>query len=469
MSSALAATTPDTAPPTVESHRPTWLRHYQVALVVLDGVVLAASVTAAVALRFPDRREDLHGVSYFAVAAAVGLLWWVALALTRSYEARYLSEGPEEFHRVAQAAIRVAASLGIACYLMKLPLSRGFVVTVLPLAASSLLLGRWGARRVLKSRRHAGHWNHRVVVVGAAERVDELLLELQRTPDAGLEVVAVCLADDGLDLTEVERAVRSTRADSVAITSWPGMSPAALRDLSYAVEGSKVDLLVAPSLVNVSGSRVNIRPVAGLPLLELRETELSGPARLVKASVDRFFAAVLLALLCPVLVVAAVLIRLGGDGPVVVRRRRLGPEGSSFDQLWLRTRRAPPSPGAGGPHQRWTDQPMTPVGAVLDRLLIDDLPQLLNILRGEMSFVGPRPMSPGLRQNDTVAKRRMLVRPGLTGLAQVSGRTDTSAAESFRLDQQYVDNWSIGLDVLIVFRTVLRVLAGGRLSRAHTR
>ena len=457
--------------------RPGWLLKYQVALVALDGTLLGATVLVAVVIRFPSS-YDLRGVPYFLVAALVGLVWWAALALTRSYESRFLGEGPEEFKRVAQASVRIAAALGIVCYLGKLPLSRGFVAIALSVGTLSLITGRFVARDLLRRRRRRGAWSHRVVVVGAANRVAELVAQLGRTPEAGFNVVGACVpggqapslnVPDLGALTEVGAVVARTKADTVAVTSWSGMSAAALRELAYELEGPGVDLLVAPSLINVAGSRVRIRPLAGLPLLHLDEVELSGTGRVAKGVMDRAVAGVLLLLLWPLLLGTAALVRLSSQGPVVLAERRLGKCGALFNEYRFRCHRTLPTSSRVDVHSaipvfQHDDQGrFTRVGRWLDRSFLNDLPLLVNVLKGQLSLVGPRAVRPGRGLDALAEQRRLLVKPGLTGLAQISGRKILSTEEALRLDQQYVDNWSFGLDALVLVKTAGLLLNGRRL------
>ena len=449
-----AGTRPDLRTPAL-LERPGWLARYQRGLVVLDVALVVVAIAAALVLRSSVGSGELDGLTYGAAALLLGVSWCAALALTRSYEARYLEEGPEELKRVAQAGVRVAATVGIVCFVGKLGLSRGFVSLVLPLGTTLLLAGRVGARAVLRCRRRQGHWQHRVLVVGGAQQVRELAGQLAL--DSGFTVVgawnpAGSVSDVGVPAFDGEQDVQwlaaTTGADTVAVTAWEGMSPAFLQGVALALETTRVDLVVAPALLGATGSRVAVDPAAGLPLLRLHDVELAGVDRVVKGVLDRVTAAALLLLLSPVLAAAALALRLTGS-PVLTSQERIGRDAGAFGLLRFAVH-DPKAADRRGSRSR--------VGVVLERLHLAALPSLVNVLRGELSFVGPRAMPAHQRRATDVEEARLLrVKPGLTGLAQVRGR-HPSSTEALHLDQQYVDNWSLGLDALVLLRTALRWL-----------
>jgi exopolysaccharide biosynthesis polyprenyl glycosylphosphotransferase len=260
--------------------------------------------------------------------------------------------------------------------------------------------------------------------------------------------------------------------DSVAVLGCPEMDGPTLRRLSWALEGSRTDFIVAPALLDVAGPRIAIRPVCGLPLLHVEQPEFSGMRRIVKAAVDRAAAGVALLLLTPVLLAIAAAVKASSPGPVLFRQVRVGRDGSIFTILKFRTmtadaeQRLPDvmhlNANSDGLLFKIPDDPrLTRVGRVLRRYSLDELPQLLNVLAGSMSLVGPRPPLPTeVEQYHLDLHRRLLVKPGLTGLWQISGRADLSWDEAVRLDLRYVENWSLTLDLLILWKTVAVVLRG---------
>jgi exopolysaccharide biosynthesis polyprenyl glycosylphosphotransferase len=270
-------------------------------------------------------------------------------------------------------------------------------------------------------------------------------------------------------LTQVMQAVEEANADTVAVASGPGMSPAVLRRLSWEIEGTGIGLVVAPALLDVAGPRISVRPVAGLPLLHVEEPELSGVRQLMKATVEWLFATVAFLLALPVLIGLAVLVRLDSHGAPLFRQTRVGKAGREFTVYKLRTMRADAeslldslreqNEAADGLLFKIREDPrVTRVGKWLRKWSLDELPQLWNVVRGDMALVGPRPPLPGeVALYGPEVARRLLVRPGITGLWQVSGRSNLSWDDSIRLDLYYVENWSLALDAMIVWKTVFAI------------
>lgn len=447
--------------PTLPTERPAWLARYQRGLVVLDGALLVVAIGTALTLRSSIGHSPLNALWYSIAALLLGGSWWAALGLSRSYEARFLGEGPEEFKRVAQAAVRVAASVGVVCFLGKVPLSRGFLALALPLGTVLLLTGRFAARGLLHRRRRQGAWMHRVLLVGAGEQLQELTAQFDRAVVNGFEVVGAWTpAGEMPDLpvpsyqgmVDVETVVAAVGADTVAVAAWPGISPEFLRAVSHDLETSTVDLVVAPSLLDATGSRVAIHPAAGLPLLRLDDVELSGVGRAVKGVLDRLLALLAVVALSPALLACIVAVAVSPSTNVLVGHPRLGRDGKPFELLRFDT---------GDPRPEDRRGALTRVGRFLQTHGLDDLPSLINVIRGDMSLVGPRPVHAQRRRSSDVVDERLLrVKPGLTGLSQISGRT-LSPQESLHLDQQYVDSWSLSLDALVLFKT-FGLMARGR-------
>jgi exopolysaccharide biosynthesis polyprenyl glycosylphosphotransferase len=255
------------------------------------------------------------------------------------------------------------------------------------------------------------------------------------------------------------------------VLACPEMSGVRLRDLAWELERTDTDLCVAPALLDVAGPRTTIRPVAGLPLLHMDHPEFTGVRRLIKAAFDRACAASALLLLSPLFAVVCATIRWSDGGPAFFRQVRVGQDGRCFTLFKFRTM----VPDAEAKREQLAalnetdavlfkirnDPRVTRVGARLRRWSIDELPQLINVLLGEMSLVGPRPALP--REAALYGhhvRRRLVVKPGITGLWQVNGRADLSWDESVRLDLRYVENWSFVLDLQILWKTFSAVLRG---------
>jgi exopolysaccharide biosynthesis polyprenyl glycosylphosphotransferase len=267
---------------------------------------------------------------------------------------------------------------------------------------------------------------------------------------------------------EIVPLVLEVGADTVAVCGSASAEPGELRRLAWQLEGTGVDLIVAPQLTDIAGPRVHIRPVEGLPLLYVEEPTLSGVAWLVKNVLDRVMAMIGLLITLPLLVGIGVAIKLSDRGPVFFRQRRVGREGKTFSVWKFRTMYVDAeerlaalvdqNESDGLLFKIRNDPRVTPVGRFLRASSLDELPQLINVLLGEMSLVGPRPLP--AEDGDFLGdvRRRLLVRPGITGLWQVSGRSDLSWDDAVRLDLYYVDNWSLTFDLTILWRTVGVVL-----------
>jgi exopolysaccharide biosynthesis polyprenyl glycosylphosphotransferase len=282
-------------------------------------------------------------------------------------------------------------------------------------------------------------------------------------------------AFDGLPvlgtLDQVLDVVRDHQVDTVAVLPSPELDGPALRRLGWELEKTEAELLLAPAVTDIAGPRVRIRPICGLPLLHVERPELRGVRRIAKATFDRTVAALGIVVMFPVLIGLGLAVALTSRGGVIYRQERVGRDGQTFGMLKFRsmvagadrmveTLRAD-SDGNGVLFKMKGDPRVTPVGRVLRRYSLDELPQLFNVLRGDMSLVGPRPPLPSeVERYGFDMHRRFLVKPGITGLWQVSGRSDLSWDDSVRIDVRYVENWSLAFDFMILWKTFGAVCRG---------
>jgi exopolysaccharide biosynthesis polyprenyl glycosylphosphotransferase len=467
---------------TRERQRPVdiWERRYLRLLVLVDLAIILGSTLLALHVRFGNADDSVSGVSYPMLSVILVPVWLGSLFVARAYEMRFLGTGADEFKRVGSASLRLMAVLAVVAYTFKIELARGYVAIALPVGTVVLLLGRYGQRRLLHARRRRGQFMRRVIVVGGVDGVRDLASQLSREPYVGYELVGACLPSSSEafaipdvpvlgSLTQVLAAVAQGNADTVAVASGPGMSPAVLRRLSWDLEGTGINLVVAPALLDVAGPRISVRPVAGLPLLHVEEPELSGVRQLMKVSVEWVFATVAFLLALPFLAVLAIMVRIDSQGAPLFRQTRVGKNGREFTVYKIRTMRADAeslldslreqNESADGLLFKIRKDPrITRVGGFLRKFSIDEVPQLWNVVRGDMALVGPRPPLPGeVAQYGAEVARRLLVRPGITGLWQVSGRSNLSWDDSVRLDLYYVENWSFALDAMIVWKTLFAI------------
>lgn len=463
-----------------------WHRPYIAALLLLDAVGAAlASLTATASLDQADAGfRAIDPWWFFAIAfGALPLTWVVMLWANGAYDRRYLGLGTEEYKRVTRAAVAVAATVSFLAFATKTDLSRLSVAVALVTALFYILIMRAVARRMLHTARcRNGQAVHRTLLVGTLPEALEICTAVSRVPAAGLVPVGIHLTDGygaarGLSTpvpvypprNDILSLVRELHADTIAVCGSASAEPGELRRLAWQLEGTGVDLVVAPQLTDIAGPRVHIRPIEGLPLLHVEEPTLSGMAWLGKNLMDRVVAAVGLVLLAPLFAAVAIGIKLSDPGPVFFRQARVGHEGRVFKVWKFRTmyvdaeeRRAAlmdQNEADGYLFKIRNDPRVFPFGRFLRQTSIDELPQLINVLKGEMSLVGPRPLPAEDGDYLGDVRRRLLVRPGITGLWQVSGRSDLSWDEAVRLDLYYVDNWSLAYDLHILWRTIGVVLA----------
>jgi exopolysaccharide biosynthesis polyprenyl glycosylphosphotransferase len=457
-----------------------WSKGYRLALVVLD--LLSALLASALAFQVRFGEAD-HGAAlgreYLVLSIVLPLGWVVVAALNRAYDTRFVGFGAIEFQRIYLSFLHLTAAVAIVSYVTKADLARGFVMIALPATLVVDLIARYAARKWLHRRRWRGEALSSMVVVGSPDRVMHLERALRRDAYAGMQVVGVCLpggveaaaGHPELDLPvlggidDLLHVVRETGADMVAVTASPEIGPEKLRWISWQLEGTSTELIVSPGLIEVAGTRLHVRPVAGLPLLHVEAPKFTGFRRLLKGVFDRFVAAMVLFLLSPLLLGIAALIRLTSTGPALFRQTRIGLNGRPFRMVKFRSmyadaeQRLDDLRGAnesdGLLFKIREDPRVTPLGRVLRRYSLDELPQLVNVLTGSMSLVGPRPPLPGeVESYGDDVRRRLLVKPGLTGLWQVSGRSDLSWEDSVRLDLRYVENWSLASDIYILWKTI---------------
>ena len=458
-----------------------------VAAVLVDFVVVSlVTVLAAVGrmrLPFFDGVGDVDNL-VAAVGVPIVLGWVCFLALHGAYAPHVMGAGTTEYKLVVRATMVAAGATGVVCYLAKFQFSRGFFFLLLMLGVPALLLGRVLLRRVMHLLRRRGHLAHRVVVAGSAGQVDEVARVLDRERWLGYHVIgAVVPAAEAADSTpggvpvlgstaRTAAIVADSDCDIVLFAGGAVTSAQQMRRAAWELADTPVQIMLVPGLTDVANDRVRVRPAAGLQLMELEGPRAQNAARVSKRAFDLVGAAVLLLLASPLLLATAIAIKVHDGGPVLFRQQRVGRNGDLFDCYKFRSMvtgadTMVATVAASNKHddghvlfKAENDPRVTRPGRVIRRFSLDEMPQFLNVLRGEMSLVGPRPPLPGEveRYTDDV-RRRLAVRPGMTGLWQVSGRSDLSWEDSVRLDLYYVDNWSIVQDVAILGRTLLAVVS----------
>lgn len=457
-----------------------WSRRYAATLVTADALCATGAVAIGWATRFGFSLDSTLG-GYLAFSLIITLGWLLCLQITGSYELRAVTTGTGELRRVLRAALNLAGSAAIIAYFSHLLVGRTFIAIVIPAGVALQLLARFAIRKGVYARRKRGEWTSTILAVGTSESVRHLAETTSRNPFAGLAVVGACVEDAEANaeiapgvpvLGDVQSAgelAERLDADIVAVAG-SGLGPRRIRELGWELEGTGREMVMAPGLTEVAGPRVHVSPVEGLPLMWVDQPHFTGAARIAKRAMDIAGAGLMLALGAPFLLLIGLSVRLTSAGPAVYRSTRAGLNGKLIDVYKFRSMYA----GAEGckadllESNEFTggvlfkmraDPRVTPVGRLLRKFSLDELPQLLNVLGGSMSLVGPRPPLPDeVERYHSDVHRRMLVKPGMTGLWQVSGRSDLSWDEAVRLDLYYVENWSLGFDIALIGRTVWAVL-----------
>jgi exopolysaccharide biosynthesis polyprenyl glycosylphosphotransferase len=466
--------------------RRAWQARYARRLAVFDAAVVFVAVFGTQLFWLgPDHTGvSAAPVDYTTVSVLLCIAWLTALALWGTRSPRVVGHGVAEHRLVIAASLQLFGLVAMAAYLTGVDLSRGYFLLSLPAGTVTLLAARTLCRSWLGARRRRGDMSTRVVLVGSPEENARVSGEIARQPGVGL-IVAGALprgADDAPtwtdeDARQLQQLLEDVDADSVLVTGGGHLDAHDIRRIGWGLEPGRHHLIVAVNLTDVAGPRIHTRPVAGLPLVHVETPQYSTRQRVLKRAFDAVVALLLLVALSPLLLVLAVLVRFSGPGPVLYRQERVGQGGTSFGMLKFRSM----VDGAdarlsellaaqgrdGSPLFKVDDDPrITPIGRILRTYSLDELPQLFNVLLGQMSLVGPRPQREAeVAFYDDDARRRLIVRPGMSGLWQVSGRSALSWEDAIRLDLFYVENWSLVGDIVILFRTVKAVVAPG--ATAH--
>ncbi|MGC2652824.1 MAG: sugar transferase [Mycobacterium sp.] len=466
-----------------------WQHRYSARLRISDSVIVFASVMLAQFVRFGDNltTSGYPGAVITSFSLLFAVLWMSFLAVFHTRSTRIIGAGIEEYRRIASASFWTFGTIAMITLLAKIFVARGYLAVALPVGTIALLTSRVLWRHHIAGKRAHGECQTKVLAIGDRRAVSHLAHELTRNPRDGYVVLGVCIPGYGPsrgkklmvhgreipilgDETRALAAIGHCGADTVALTGTERFGVQGIRQLMWRLETMDVDLVVAPGVMDVAEGRLALRPVAGFPLLHVEKAQYQGAKRFQKQAFDFCFALAALIGTSPLLIASAVAIKLTSKGPVFYPSERIGLDGTPFTMLKFRTmvdgadkqidHLLPLNECVGGMLFKIRQDPrVTPVGRILRRFSIDELPQFLNVLKHDMSVVGPRPplMREVAKYNGDV-KRRMLVKPGVTGLWQVSGRSDLSWDESVRLDLSYVDNWSMASDLLIIAKTVRAVL-----------
>jgi len=425
-------------------------------------------------------------IDYWVISVVLVLGWLATIHVSGTRDPRVLGTGSREYQLVFNATFAWFGIVAILATLFKIDIARGYLIIAFPLGVVVLLLSRKLWRMWLTTHRQlTGQYSARVMVIGSAPAVANMVRQLRKNPDAGYHVVGVCIPEGselppdidptGLYFGSLNTPVDDLRhagGNTIAVAGGDKLRTSAIRQISWQLASGIEHLIVSPNLIDIAGPRIHTRPVAGLSLIHVETPRYAGTRRFLKESLDSIGALLCIVVFSPVLLVAAIAVRTTSPGPVLFRQERVGLDGKPFRMLKFRSmvidaeaqlvdlKATQRDAGNTVMFKLSMDPRVTPVGKWLRRFSIDELPQFFNVLKRDMSLVGPRPPLPSEVANYAQdVHRRFLVRPGITGLWQVSGRSNLDWEESVRLDLYYVENWSMLGDLQILWRTARAVLA----------
>lgn len=463
-----------------------WARRYRMRLQLSDSLIVATVVLATLAIGMPwaspdpARATPLHAVI---VPGVIVASWLLALAAYHTRDARVLGLGVSEYKAVVNASAVAFGTLAILFLLLRVDFVGEYFLITLPVGVGALVFDRWLWRKWLLRQRAFGHYLARAIVVGRRDDVEYVVAQIAANSGAAYRVVGAAIdgaQDAAITVGEqqipvvgprdgVAAAAASVSADAVIVAGQPDEGGEFIRQLGWDLEGTPAELVLSSRLTDVAGPRIHFRPVDGLPLIHVETPTFEGGKHILKRSVDIVLSAIALVVLLPVMVVIGVLVKLDSPGPAVFRQRRCSRNGDTFQMLKFRSMvdtaeddlvgLLDRNEASGALFKLHNDPRVTRVGRTLRKYSLDELPQLWNVLVGDMSIVGPRPpLLTEVADYEGSVYRRLFIKPGMTGLWQISGRSDLSWEESVRLDLYYVENWSLTGDLMIMWRTAKAVV-----------
>lgn len=470
-----------------------WARQYRYRLLATDTVIILASTIGAIFLRFGFDEAQTPGdglrLDYLSVSLLIAATWLFALAVYHTRDLRVVGVGVAEYRRVVAATAITFGLLAIFFLVAKVDIARSYFVLALPVGMGGVLFSRWLWRHWLIRQRSFDHYLSRALVVGRFADVDAVVRQIHQKSGAAYNVVGAAL-DTGKKKgakkdAEMSRRIASPEREVPVVSDLSGVAEAAarlgadtvivagralsggefVRRLAWKLEGTATDLVLAAPLTDIAGPRIHFRPVEGLPLIQVEIPQFEGGKHVLKRAFDFFASGIALLLLAPVFLAVAVAIKLDDRGPVIFTQERVGRGGERFRMIKFRSmcidaearlaELQERNEGQGLLFKLRDDPRVTHIGHYLRKFSIDELPQLINVFLGDMSLVGPRPPLPAeVDGYENHVHRRLYIKPGLTGMWQVNGRSDLSWQESVRLDLYYVENWSLTGDLVIMWRTV---------------
>lgn len=449
-----------------------WRKTFTRYLLVSDAIVVLLTI---VGFSVWQQNQLTWNKLWFLVFCTV--IWIGVMELCRTRRPGILGSGAKEYRSVINSSAIAGGIVAFMSVLFGLYEFRDLVIIAMPMGVLALLCSRWGARRWLYSQSNKGRALSRVVVLGEVEDIRYVMRQVEANAGPAYRIVGLVTVDHSwsgilpkdiscrFGIDTLDELLRTSGADAVIVAGQLEGGSHSLKELCWRLEQSRTQIIMVSSLTNVAGPRINIRPVDGLPLMQVELPNFSGGHHVIKRLIDIFLSTIALIGLLPVFAILALLIKKDSPGPVFFKQQRVGVNGTTFYMYKFRSMKENAeqvlehlqhqNDGSGLLFKMKDDPRVTKVGRWIRKYSLDELPQIYNVLRGEMSLVGPRPPLPNeVQAYEGHVMRRLYVKPGLTGLWQVSGRSDLDWEEGVRLDLYYVENWSLTGDVMIMWRTL---------------
>ena len=452
-----------------------WKPNLRKNISIIDFFSLLFAVTLILTLRFPQTWQgelSAYEIRNIFLALLVLFSWLFFLWFNGSRDTNILGFGADEYKRLINATLFSFTSIAFISYIFKLEISRAFILLVFPFGLITLFVSRRMLRRRLLKARSEGRYLSKVLLLHSGEN-DPVESRLSIASHAGFDVVYKVQTLEGskLDFKQIVAKAIDNNCDQIMVGQSAIISAAELRKLGWALEETSIDLIVAPAVTEIAGPRLKVSNVEGLPLLHLEQPVFSGVSRVTKRLLDLVLSVIGLIVISPFLLIVVLMIKFYDRGSIFYTQKRIGQNNKEFSVYKFRTMYEGSHEQRGKVMAETNKDPrlakdpqdprVTKPGLFLRRWSIDEIPQIINVLKGEMSLVGPRPpLAEEVNQYEKSEKRRLLVKPGLTGLWQVSGRSELDWEDAVRLDLYYVENWSLTLDILIIIRTAAAVWRG---------
>jgi len=455
---------------------------------VIDALIINASFVLAYYIRFELLITKLpatipHLSRFYGILVLVTLLWLALFKLLGLYDKRDITSASDEASSIIGANIVGTFVLLALLFLYRgFWFSRGVLLYALLICSSLMILSRYMLNYFQKELYKRGVGVRRTLIVGAGEIGQGLAYKIQAEKETGY--LAVGFLDDDPDkrskkyhnvpviggTENIKQKIKEHGIDEIIVAT-SRLPQQKVLDIIMECESEGVEFKLVPGILEIIASRVSTDEIGGIPLLSIREIRLQGLNALLKRMVDILLSSAVLLVLSPVLLLVIAAIKIDSRGPIFFTQQRMGKDGKVFLLYKFRSMItgaedlfAKVVEEKGGDLIRFKakdDPRITRVGKILRKLSIDEVPQLMNVLKGDMSLVGPRPPVPlEVERYSEWHRKRLRVRPGITGLWQVSGRSELPFEDMVRLDIYYIENWSLWMDFRIILRTFPAVLFG---------